>query len=253
MKNKFLRQTASSRENKTPLEGQPGRDHQAMILPIGAIRLAKNDRLKVEGIDELAASISQHGLLQPLVVRKANGHFELVAGHRRFLALQQLGRKEAAVRIENVTEEISNVLRLVENVFRNNLSGWETCKAVHSLLPQFETQTQLAEAIQKDKGYVSKCLTVVKANPEVERVQHLSLRELFNIYGSEEKRTKPRRPSGPIPGGRAVDRVIRYNERRGGRGFTLKVHFDFDKTGEGDRARLITQLRELLNKLESKP
>ncbi|MBX2989154.1 MAG: ParB/RepB/Spo0J family partition protein [Bdellovibrionaceae bacterium] len=239
-------------EQKHYLQGQPGRDHQAMILPLAAIRVLKNDRILVDGVDELAASIAQHGLLQPLVVRKANGHFELIAGHRRYLALQKLGRKEASVRIENVTEEISNVLRLVENLFRNNLSGWETCKAVHSLLPQFETQAQLAEAIQKDKGYVSKCLAVVRAAPEVERVQHLSLRELFNIYGSEEKRSAPRAPSGPVAGGRyGAQGCLTFNERKDGKAFSLRLNVDFERTPSESRTQIIKTLENILKKLKA--
>lgn len=63
--------------------------------------------------------------------------------------------------------------------------------------------------------------------------------------------TKPKRKrSGPIPGGRAVDRVIRYKERRGGRAFTLSVHFDFDKTTFGDRQRLLCELKKVLKILE---
>lgn len=59
-----------------------------------------------------------------------------------------------------------------------------------------------------------------------------------------------RKRSGPIPGGRAVDRVVRYKERRGGRAFTLRVHFDFDSSTAMDKERLITQLKSILKKLE---
>ncbi len=51
--------------------------------------------------------------------------------------------------------------------------------------------------------------------------------------------------SGPIPGGRSVDRVIKCKERRGGMAFTLRVHFDFDKSSDGDHERLKRALKKL--------
>ena len=52
-----------------------------------------------------------------------------------------------------------------------------------------------------------------------------------------------------IPGGRSVDRVIKYKERRGGMAFTLRVHFDFDKSSDGDRERLKRALKKILERL----
>ena len=132
-----------------PIVLGPMRDDKALLFPISAIKLGKNVRDKLENIEELAASIRQNGLLQPLVVAKVLGGFELVAGRRRLAALQFLGAKMAPVRITGANADQIEVLRLVENIQRDNLSGWETCKAVHSLLPQFQTQRKLADEIGK--------------------------------------------------------------------------------------------------------
>ncbi len=238
-------------EHNHHLDEEPRRDDKAMILPLKVIHLVKNDRINIHGIEELAVSIEQHGLLQPLVVRKANGHFELVAGHRRYLALQHLGRMEAAVRIEKVNEKTTDILRLIENLYRENLSGWEICKAVYELSKEFETQAQLAEAIQKDKSYVSKCIAVVNANPEVERVQLLSLREIFKLYGTEKRGSKERNSSGPIPGGRyGAEGSLTFRESKGGKAFSLRLNIDEDRTPPRAVEKAIDQVEQILQRLK---
>jgi ParB/RepB/Spo0J family partition protein len=238
-------------EQKHHLDEEPRRDDKAMILPLSAIHMVKNDRVNIDGIESLAASIDQHGLLQPLVVRKASGRFELVAGHRRYLALKHLGRPEAAVRIENTDEKTTDVLRLIENIYRENLSGWETCLAIHSLSAQFDSQKQVADAIQKDKSYVSKCIAVVKANPEVERVQLLSLREIFKLYGTEGQHEKSRKVSGPIPGGRyGAEGCLTYRENKNGNTFSLRLNIDAERTPPGAVDKAILQVEEVLVRLK---
>ena len=77
----------------------PARDDKALIFPISAIKLGKNVRDKLENIEELAASIKKNGLLQPIVIGKVPGGFELIAGQRRLAALKLLGEKVAPVRL----------------------------------------------------------------------------------------------------------------------------------------------------------
>ncbi len=75
----------------------PSRDEQAMLLPLSMIRPAKNIREKLEDIESLAESIRANGLLQPLIVCKRGGQFVLVAGQRRYKALQLLKQTHAPV------------------------------------------------------------------------------------------------------------------------------------------------------------
>jgi ParB family chromosome partitioning protein len=255
-KKSFLRPTAASKQKADILHGTVQRDHESLVLPLSVIKLTRNIRVDEDEdrIKGLAASIDQNGLINPITVRKTEGgEFELVAGFRRYHALKILGRKEAAVRIKNITEDQAALLKLAENIDRSELTGWEVCKAVYGLLPMCGgSQSRVAELIKRNRSYVSRCVSVVEAKPDVSRVKHLALRELFELFAKRRDSAGERRPSGPIPGGHAVDRVIRFNERRGGRGFTLRVHFDFDKSSAGDRERLLDHLRELIKKLESK-
>lgn len=271
MKKSFLRPTAASKQSKDVLEGQPGRDHQALILPLSVIKVGENIRTEVGNIEELAESIREHGLLQPLVVRKDGSTFSLVAGHRRLMALKHLDIKEAPVRIHVADENQAHVVRLIENIQREELSGAEEVMAVAKLLPMFDgNQSALCRALGRSKSYVSRCIKAADLiRSGVVPTSQLSKSILFELADSSDpqqafrelaSKAKPtvksvrqiegRRASGPIPGGLAVDRVLKFSERRDGRGFTLRVHFDFDRSSEGDRNRLLNRLREIIDRLE---
>ncbi len=258
-------------ENRHYLDGQPGRDHKALILPLSAIKVKENIRNEITGIAELASNIEINGLLQPLVVRKDQSSFVLIAGHRRHLALKHLGWKEVPVRLQDVSEEVGRQLTVIENIVREDLTGVEEVTAVASLLPLFEgNQSALARVLGKSQPYVSRCVRAAELIKGYATSHSWTKSILFEVTDSKDPkkameiltrqerptvqtvRHETRKPSGPISGGHAVDRVIRYNERRNGRGFTLKVHFDFERSSEGDRERLLSQLRELIKKLEAR-
>jgi ParB/RepB/Spo0J family partition protein len=249
------------------LSAEPVRDEQAILLPLTAIKIISNIRDKDEGISELAASIAQHSLLQPLVIRKAGSTYELISGHRRYLALLELGKTEAPCRIQNVTEDEARVLQVIENLARENLSGWETCKALHGLLPLFEgNQSRIAEAIQKSRSYVSQAIAVVGAGLDVQRVEHLPLRELFQLASATRAAPKspheadpevsggpvgkpPHQSPGPPPDGHSDTKAIRFRERRGGTAFSLRVIFDAESTSPETKAEIVRQLEEILGRL----
>ncbi|MCO5144394.1 MAG: ParB/RepB/Spo0J family partition protein [Oligoflexia bacterium] len=206
-------------------------------MPLSLIKVTKNIRSKLGGIEELAASIKETGgLLQPLVVAKSSSGLELVAGQRRYAAMKLLGAETVPVRIIKADANQVDVMRLVENLQRDNLAGWETCTAVYSLQTQFSTQKELAAAIGKSDGYVSKCIAVVNLRPELERVQHLALRELFSLVSSEEK---GRKASGALPGGRFIHGAIRIKEHAKSGKFSLRINFDPERTPTETKAQIV--------------
>jgi ParB family transcriptional regulator, chromosome partitioning protein len=126
------------------------------ILPGG-----RNPRRKLTGVEELAASLATHGLLQPILVRPHGKRYELVAGNRRFAAARSLGWKtiSAVVRPENDDEAF--VLTLVENLQREDLSPREEADALQLLVRERGWNTrQVASAIQRSQAFVSKRLRV---------------------------------------------------------------------------------------------
>src|ERR1035437_866402 len=125
-------------EEKHHLEGQPGRDHAALIIPINAIKLGANVRADLGDLEELTASVMEHGVLQPVILAKVAGGLELVAGYRRLEAAKRAGLAEVPARIVNATEDQIAVLRMVENLIRENLTGLEQIRAVAALVPIFD-------------------------------------------------------------------------------------------------------------------
>jgi ParB family chromosome partitioning protein len=135
---------------------------QVRAIPLESITASqRNPRRKLHGIDDLAASLAAHGLLQPILVREAEGGFELVAGHRRFAAALQLGWPTIPSMVRSVAEDEAYLLTIIENLQREDLSPREEADALAVLLQQRKWSThQVAAAIKRSQGFVSKRLRV---------------------------------------------------------------------------------------------
>jgi ParB family chromosome partitioning protein len=121
----------------------------------------RNPRQNLESIDELAASIRAYGLLQPIVLRKAGRRYEIVAGHRRFAAVQALGWQAIGAIIRSEDQERAYILTLVENLQRDDLTPKEEARALEVLVRERAWSTrQVAEAVMRSPAYVSKRLRV---------------------------------------------------------------------------------------------
>ena len=114
------------------------------------------------GIRELAASIKEVGILQPLVVRPTPGGFELIAGERRLRAAREAGLERVPVLIRQAGEDESMELALVENLQRENLSPLETAAAYQALMDGFGlTRERLARRLGKSRAAVTNTLRLV--------------------------------------------------------------------------------------------
>ena len=134
-------------------------------LPVSAIRPnARQPRSSFPeaGIKELAASIREVGILQPLVVRSTPGGFELIAGERRLRAAKEAGLDRVPVLIRHAGENESMELALVENLQRENLSPLETAAAYQALMDGFGlTKEQLARRMGKSRAAVTNTLRLM--------------------------------------------------------------------------------------------
>jgi ParB family transcriptional regulator, chromosome partitioning protein len=143
-------------------------------LPVSAIR--PNSRqprtsFPEAGIRELAASIKEVGILQPLVVRPTPGGFELIAGERRLRAAKEAGLERVPVLMRQAGEDESMELALVENLQRENLSPLETAAAYQALMDGFGlTRERLARRLGKSRAAVTNTLRLVQLP---ERIQAL--------------------------------------------------------------------------------
>jgi len=115
-------------------------------------------------LDELASSIKEHGLLEPLVVRRrGEGEFELIAGERRWRAAQRAGLREVMVVVHDVSARDAFELALIENVQREDLDPIEFAEALDRLLREHGyTQERLAERVGKDRSSIANALRLLK-------------------------------------------------------------------------------------------
>lgn len=141
--------------------------------PIEEIKPNKSQPRKTfstEKIEELAASIREKGIIQPLVVRKKGEHYELIAGERRWRAAQKAGLREVPVVIQDVSDDTAMEMALIENIQREDLNAVEEAEAYHALLENFGlSQEELAKRVGKDRSTVTNSLRLLKLPTDIKR------------------------------------------------------------------------------------
>ena len=120
------------------------------------------------GLEELAASIAQHGLLQPLTVRRQGEVYELIAGERRLRAARLAGLTEVPCLVLDLDGEQSSLAALVENLQRQDLDCWEEAEGIARLMRTWGlTQEQAAARLGKSPSAVANKLRLLKHSPAV--------------------------------------------------------------------------------------
>jgi len=120
-------------------------------------------------VAELAESIRQEGLLQPIVVRKDGAKYMIVAGERRWRACKKLGHKTIVARIVHVGESSAAAIALIENLQRENLNPMEESLGYASLMHDFDlTQEAVAEKVAKPRSSVANSLRLLQLGKEIQ-------------------------------------------------------------------------------------
>ena len=120
-------------------------------------------------LNELAESIREKGIMQPLMVRPREGGYELIAGERRWRAAQMAGLAKVPVVIRDVDDRTALELALVENLQRENLNPIEEAKGYAQLVDQFDlTQEEVAAKVGKNRATVANTLRLIKLPAEVQ-------------------------------------------------------------------------------------
>lgn len=134
-------------------------------------RLQPRESFGDEGINELAASIEAHGIIQPIILRKAGQGYEIVAGERRWKAAHKVGLKEVPVIIRELTDEQNAFMVLVENMQRVDLNSIEEAKGLERLVKDFGlTQENISKSVGKSRPYVANSLRLLKLPLEVQEM-----------------------------------------------------------------------------------
>ncbi|GAA4006275.1 ParB/RepB/Spo0J family partition protein ParB [Deinococcus rubellus] len=182
-----------------------------------------------ESLAELAQSIRDKGVLQPLLVRPRGEHFEIVAGERRWRAAQLAGLSEVPVIIRDLADREALEIAIVENLQREDLGPLEEARAYQTLLDQGHNQEGVAKAVGKGRSTVANALRLLSLPPEALAALEngeisagharavLALPEVDRAWALSEIRTRHLNVRG-------AEALKREERRRGGESVPIKVN-----------------------------
>ena len=152
-----------------------------VLIDINEVEPNRNQPRKVfdeDTIEELADSIKQYGIIQPLIVRKMDNYYEIIAGERRWRAAKKAGLKEVPVIVKNYDDNDILKISLIENIQRENLNPIEEAKAYQQLKSEYGLkQDEIAASVSKSRVAVTNTLRLLKLD---ERVQKMIIENLIS-------------------------------------------------------------------------
>lgn len=138
-------------------------------LPLASLRVSvyqPRKRIDPAAIAELASSVAQKGVLQPLLVRPAASGYEIVAGERRFRAAQQAGLSSVPAIVKTLSDRETLEIALIENVQREDLSAVEEARAFKQLMEFGMNQEEVAQAVGKSRSAVANTLRLLQLDED---------------------------------------------------------------------------------------
>ncbi|MGF9905199.1 ParB/RepB/Spo0J family partition protein [Brevibacillus porteri] len=159
-------------------------------------------------IEELAQSIKEHGIIQPLIVRKSIKGYELVAGERRLRAAKVAGLKEVPVVVKAYTDQQLMEIALIENLQRENLNPLEEAEAYDKLISHHDyTQEQLAQKIGKSRPHVANMLRLLQLPEKIRKMvlaAELSMGHSRALLGVTDKKVQQQLANDVVEKGLSV-------------------------------------------------
>lgn len=123
-----------------------------------------------DALESLAQSIKEKGVLQPLLVRKKNDKYEIIAGERRWRAAQLAGLEKVPAIIKNLSDSETLEIALIENLQRENLSAIEEAEGLNRLMNEYEyTQEVIGKVIGKSRSYIANTLRLLSLPEEIKQ------------------------------------------------------------------------------------
>lgn len=166
------------------------------ICPIEQIRPNRKQPRKhfaLDKLEELAASIKENGIIQPLVVTHNNDGYEIIAGERRWRAAQKAGLHELPVVIREASDDAIMELALIENIQRQDLNAIEEANAYQALIEQFQlSQDEIAKKVGKNRTTITNAIRLLKLPETIqsdiieERLSMGHARALLSLENEEQ-------------------------------------------------------------------
>lgn len=148
------------------------------ISKVGPNKEQPRKQFDEDALMELADSIKQFGVIQPIIVQEKNGFYEIIAGERRWRAAKLAGLKEVPVIVKDYTDLEIVEISLIENIQRENLNPIEEALAYKRLLQEFDLkQDEVAERVSKSRTAVTNSMRLLKLD---ERVQQMVIDDMLS-------------------------------------------------------------------------
>lgn len=202
-------------------EVESGGTDRILYIKVDEIRPNKyqpRGEFDAKGIEELAASIKEKGLIQPVIVRRSDRGYELIAGERRLRAVLSLGIEKIPAIIRETESAEAFILSLIENLHRENLNPIEEARAFSRLIEEFEfTQDTIAQSVRKDRASVANILRLLKLPQEIQKALSFGKISIGHakVILSEEDEAKQLELFKRILAGRfSVREAERFTKRR---------------------------------------
>ena len=160
-----------TKEVKETVEEKDGKETLVKITSVEPNRKQPRKNFDEDALQELADSIKQFGLLQPILVQDRKDHYEIIAGERRWRAAKLAGLKEIPVIIRDYSEQEIMEISLIENIQREDLNPIEEAQAYKRLLTEFNLkQDEVAERVSKSRAAVTNSIRLLKLSDEVQQM-----------------------------------------------------------------------------------
>lgn len=148
------------------------------LIKIEPNRAQPRTRFDEDALQELADSIKQYGIIEPIVVQKREDHYEIIAGERRWRAARIAGLKEVPVVVKEYSEDEIFTIALIENIQREDLNPIEEAVAYQKLIQELKLkQDEVAEKVSKSRTAITNSMRLLKLD---QRVQQMLIDEMIS-------------------------------------------------------------------------
>ncbi len=170
-----------------------------------------------ESLEELALSIKEHGIIQPLIVKKDGGNYIIIAGERRYRAAEKIGLKEIPVIVRDLSEQKAREISLIENLQREDLNAIEEAQAIKELMEAYDlTQEEIAKKLGKARPSIAnavRLLNLPESLQEAVKTGVLSAGHARALLAIPDKKTQLELATKAIDEGwsvRQIEKEVKY-------------------------------------------
>lgn len=238
-------------KKKEKVEENVSRETLISINDIEPNRAQPRTRFDEDALQELADSIKQYGIIEPIVVQKKGKRFEIIAGERRWRAARIAGLKKVPVVIKEYSEDEIFTIALIENIQRQDLNPIEEAVAYQKLIQELNLkQDEVAEKVSKSRTAITNSMRLLKLDPRVqqmlidEMISEGHGRALIPITNGEEQFTMAMRVFDEKLSVRETEKLVKkYQEEKASEGVTE------EKPAEKDDSFIYKEIEEKLKKV----